>query len=220
MPFPILVVPIAAAAVAVSAAVFAALPRIWKILDQRTVAILGAPQTGKTALIRLLRDVNAPEDGLPSAKPGADRGRFRLEIKGKAVDFAVPRDLPGSDGLSVAEWKDAFAVADHVWYLFRADLVAQGDAGTIQLVRTHLALLRKWLSAKPASAPKVLLVGTWADEHPDNARHPSRVAKQVLEADVIKIGSIRLGGAAVVVGSLSTSKDADRLLRGIKSRLQ
>lgn len=222
MPLPLVVVPIIAVAVATlgGTAIFAAIPKIWKILDKHTVAVLGAPQTGKTALIRLLRDVDAPDGALPGSVTGDDRGRFRLEVKGKAVDFAVPRDLPGSDGLNVADWKEAFNDADHVWYLFRADLVAQGDAGTVQLIRTHFALFRKWLSAAPGSAPKVLLVGTWADEHPGYARHPSRVAEKVMEADVIRIGSVRLGGAPVVVGSLATSKDADRLLKGIKGRLR
>ncbi|MEJ1922510.1 hypothetical protein [Microbacterium sp. KHB019] len=221
MPLPLVIPIIAVAAAALAGtAIFAAIPKIWKILDKNTVAILGAPQTGKTALIRLLRDVDAPDDGLPSAVSGEDRGRFRLEVKDKAVDFAVPRDLPGSDGLNVAEWKDAFDDADHVWYLFRADLVAQDDAATVQLLRTHFALLRKWLSAKPGSGPKILLVGTWADEHSDYARHASRVAEKVMKAGVIKIGSVQLGGSPVVVGSLATSRDADRLLKGIKSRLQ
>lgn len=221
MPLPLVIPIIAVAAAALgSTAIFAAMPKIWKILDKHTVAILGAPQTGKTALIRLLRDADAPDGGLPGSAAGDDRGRFRLEVKGKAIDFAVPRDLPGSDGLNVAEWKEAFEDADHVWYLFRADLVAQADAGTVQLVRTHFALLRKWLSSVPGNTAKIVLIGTWADEHPDYARHSSRVTEKVMETDVIRIGSVQLGGAPVVVGSLATSKDADRLLKGIKGRLR
>lgn len=220
MPFPILVVPVAIAVVAVSGALITAIPKIWKILDKRTVAILGAPQTGKTALIRLLRDVNAPDGSLANTAPGDNRGRFRLEIKGRTVDFAVPRDLPGSDGLNVAGWKEAFADADHVWYLFRADLIASGESETTQMMKTHLALFSRWLGAMSGNAPKILLVGTWADEHPDHARHPARVAREVEDADVVNLGSVKLGGAAVVVGSLATSRDADRLLRGIKNRLQ
>lgn len=222
MPLPLLVIPIVAVAVATfgGAVIFAAIPKIWKILDKHTVAILGAPQTGKTALIRLLRDVDAPDSGLQAAASGEDRGRFKVEIKGKTVDFAVPRDVPSMNGLNVGEWKDAFDDAEHVWYLFRADLVARGDAGTTQMVKTHLALFKKWIDAQPGSAPKILLVGTWADEHPDRSLSLSQVAKQVEDTDVIKFGSAQLGGAPVVVGSLVTSKDADRLLKGIKSRLQ
>lgn len=222
MPLPLVVIPIVAVAIATlgSGVIFAAIPKIWKILDKNTVAILGAPQTGKTALIRLLRDVDDPDAGLPASAAGENRGRFQLEIKGKTVDFAVPLDVPNMNGLNVGEWKESFDDADHVWYLFRADLVASGDAGTTQMVKTHVALFKKWIDARPGSAPKILLVGTWADEHHDRSLSLSQVAKKVEDTNVIKFGSAQLGGAPVVVGSLATSRDADRLLKGIKSRLQ
>lgn len=220
MPLPLVVIPIVLGAVTLGGIVMAAVPKILKILNNRTVAILGAPQTGKTALIRVLRDADAPDRGLPAVNTGGDRGRFQLVIKGKTVDFAVPQDLPGSDGLSAAEWKKAFADADHVWYLFRADLMANGDAETAQMVKTHVALLGKWISANPVNAPRVLLIGTWADQHQDYARHAARLLKSVQETSTIKFGSVKLNGAAVVIGSLATPRDADKLLKGITSRLQ
>lgn len=219
MPFPLLILPVVAAAAVVGTALIAVVPRIWKILDQRTVAILGARQTGKTALLRLLRDIDAPEAALPSTASGAVSGRFELDIKGETIKFALPRDLPGSDGFGQAEWKEAFGDADHVWYLFRADLIARGDPETTQMVRTHLELLKKWRSAVSGKTPQIILVGTWADEYSDGARHPARVARAVGDSDVIRFGAVKLGGAPVVVGSLASARDADRLLRGIKGHL-
>lgn len=219
MPLPLLILPVVVVAT-LGAAIVATRSKIWKVLDKRTVAILGAPRTGKTSLIRLLRDFDAPDAGMSSETPGQNRGRFTLEIKAKTINFAVPQDLPGIGGVGSAEWKKAFADADHVWYLFRADLIARGDDEATQVMRTHLALFRNWLDAKNGAEPKIILVGTWADGHPDHAQQPSRLAKAVMDTSVIKIGRVKLNAAAVVVGSLSTAKDADKLLKGIKSRLQ
>lgn len=213
MPLPLIVIPLALAAAALSGGVFVAAKAIAKSLEGKNVAILGGQQVGKTTLLNLLR-------GGENQELQTLGGKFTIEIKGKPVDLNVPRDLAGRDGLGFAAWKEAFSESDYLWYLFRADLIARRDAETIELVKGHLDMFKAWLGTAAGARPKVILIGTWADQHPDFARRVARFIKTVDESDVIKFGSVKLNNAGVVVGSLATEKDADKLLKGIKSRLR
>src|SRR5690606_3040052 len=125
----------------------------------------------------------------------------------------------GADGLGFAAWKEAFDHAHYLWYLFRADLIAENDPETTQLVRSHLSMFKIWSEAKAGDKPRVILIGTHADQHPDFHKHPARVVKTVSESGTIQFGSVKLGNAGVVIGSLATPKDAEKVVKGIKGRL-
>lgn len=184
-----------------------------KIAAKR-VAILGRSQSGKTTLLHILEKPNT--DNALGASTDSPGGAFEMTVAGKTVTFDVPRDLRGDDGLALQSWKDAFDTAGHVWYLFRADLVAAEDAKEIALVRKHLESLAAWMGS--GHKPKVVLIGTWADASDEWVRRPEAFERSVAKSDLIKVARVKLHNAGLVVGSLASVKDAKTLARGLRKQ--
>jgi hypothetical protein len=182
--------------------------RLAKRLKNQKVSILGAEKVGKSSLLAALRRPKRDNMLPPTSAP--PQGEFTMQIGGAEVSFVVPRDLPSNPGVGGHIWKDAFQSADHVWYLFRADLLARADSTTIERVRDDVSLLSAWM--KNANPPKVTLIGTWADADPAWEDDPSGFAERVSSATPIDIAQVLLHKAPVVVGSLETPKNSRRLL--------
>ena len=217
MPFP-LIAPAAALAVATAAVIAyakrkSAEQKLSKLLADSQVAILGTPQVGKTALLERLQTSDAVNTLAATAEPRG--GSFELELAGKKITFTVPRDVSGEPGLGFHEWKDAFTTSGVVWYLFRADRIANGDPDETALVKSHLNMLADWMPS--TNRPLVTLIGTWADAHPDWCTHPKRVERAVANSDTIKAGCVKLHHASLVVGSLSTVEDVKKLKKDLQS---
>lgn len=220
MPLPLFLIPIGIGVVAaIGGGIALVLPRIAKKLENRRVAILGGAQVGKTTLLRTLRDAAVPDRAL-TALDHSWAGRFQMDVRGKSVEFDVPRDLAANDvDLSYKYWKDAFTGAHYVWYLFRADLVAAGDPDTLDRVKAHLARIKGWMAADKSVRPRIVLIGTHADKSPEFGAGFEGFVDAVRSASPIKLGMVKLNHADLVVGSLLTDKDAKRLIRRLGSHL-
>lgn len=140
-------------------------------------------------------------------------GAFVLSVAGQEIQFDVPRDVSGADGLGYHEWKTAFLQADLVWYVFRADLVARREPHELGLVQKHLDMLAEW--ADRPKPPAFMLIGTWADQDATWADGPHVLHGRVADADAIKVGLVKLNHAKLVVGSLDTPAHARELVRAL-----
>lgn len=200
MPLPLVPLVIVAAAAVAGAVTAAVHGRSAASPVSKPVAILGAKGSGKTTLIRALQSQNVeagPIDG------GGSEGIFTLNVNGQATRYAVVADVPGDPQARFGAWKDAYQQAELVLYLFRADRIEVSDGAQIDLVRNHLELLKQWSDAAGRKAPKLILVGTWADQSPAFVDGAARYAKRVRLADPIKLGRKKFKKVApVVVGSL------------------
>jgi hypothetical protein len=216
VPIPILAVAgvavVAAAGAIVTARKATAHRRFAARLAKTRVAILGRRHVGKTSLLAFL---HKPEgENVLDAGTNHMGGAFTLDIAGQGVPFVVPGDLPGNGGLGFKEWKDAFEGADRVWYLFRADLIANRDVEELASVKSDLDMLADWMPA--SHRPKVLLIGTWADNTTEWPRDPDTFANDVADADPIKVGRLKLDHAPLIVGSLLTVKDSEAIVRDLR----
>ncbi|MER3386861.1 MAG: GTPase domain-containing protein [Microcella pacifica] len=210
---------IVAAAVAFSAVGAAglvlAINRLLRFLANKKLTILGAQRVGKTTLFQTLRDGKPPKRSKYTVDPEPGM-EFTLRLKGKDVRFAIPKDMPGHDGVAFPTWRAAFESSDQVWYLFRADLIASGDVATIQLVTSHLTLLKVWLKSMSGPKPSVLLVGTFADQVSDYSHSHEDVLKRVADCAPIKAGQVQLNNAELVVGSLANARMATTMVKTIE----
>jgi hypothetical protein len=193
---------------------------LWKKLDGKSVAILGARGVGKTALLSTLQHGDLPNRSITSGELGFD-GKFSMEVNGKTVAFDTPRDLAGNDAdVGFKRWKEAFLGADYVWYVFRADLIAQGDSETIERVSGHLNRFKDWMLSSKAGHPSIVLIGTHADNAPEYGHDAAAFAEMVRSSAAIKLGLVKLNHAGLVVGSLSTINEAKKLVKELRGELQ
>lgn len=218
MPIPLLIVGavVAVGLLGIGGAAAAIIATFAKKLSGKRVAILGRQTIGKTTLLHFLRAGKIPDHTRNTVDPD-EGGTFSLEIGGKSVGFRVPKDLPGNDGLGYSDWKEAFTGADYVWYLFRSDLVAQEDKAEVALVKGHLDMFRQWMDA--GSAPKIILIGTWADQDPGFERDPKQFRRDVAAASPIKVGAVKLNNAGLVIGALDNDDNAVTLMKSLGRRL-
>ncbi|TFB66162.1 GTPase domain-containing protein [Cryobacterium sp. Hz9] len=206
------------ALVAAAGGIAAVLTRFGKRVAGQRVAILGSQKVGKTSLLYFLREGKVPDQTWKTVDP-IRGGSFTMGVGGEMVEFAVPKDLPGNDGLGFTVWKEAFSGADYVWYLFRSDLIAQGNSLEIDMVKGHLDMFKDWMDAENSTCPKIILIGTWADKDPGFRKNSGKFRQIVGSASPIKIGSVKLNNAGLVVGGLITNMDASALVKSLGARL-
>lgn len=191
-----------------------------KKLSGKRVAILGGRRVGKSTLIRFLSTGEVAEGRSLSEAPLATSKRgFSLVIDGKRTKFSVPRDLPGNNGLGLPKWHEEYRKADFVWYLFRADLIEQGDNNEIQRVRSHLDTFSGWNGRRGKATRKIVLIGTWADQSTRWRTNRAEFVDSVISAEPLKLGAVKLGNAPVIVGSLGSNSGAERLIKHLESNL-
>lgn len=215
VPLPILLVPIGAAALSASGVIAA---RMLRKLPGKSVAILGGHQVGKSVLLRYLRTASVTDDGRSTIDP-EQQAVFELQLGRKKLKFTVPREMPSNEGLGHPLWREAFRKADHVWYLFRADLIADGDPDEVRRLRNDLDLLKQWRQPRASKPPRIILIGTWADRVPSWKTHPIDLLEKVRSADPLKLGAVKLGNAPVLLGSLVNDEDAKELVNRLKENL-
>lgn len=204
-------------------------PHVEKAVDDlnklwagKRVAVLGRQMVGKTTLLGFLMGKDAPVNSKMTVDP-AKGGTFELRIGKKATRFRVRHDQPGwAPENSYKGWKEDFDDADFVLYLFRADLVEQGDIQTINLVQEDLNQFKRWLPkwGSKTPAPKIVLIGTWADQSPSFNEDAAKFASLIRKSHPIKLGATKLNKADLVVGSLSTDKDRERLIESLRSYIR
>lgn len=200
----------------------AAVGKLNSIWAGKDVAILGRQQVGKTTLLDLLLG-QEPSASLPAKTGDESGGTFVLGSKGTSTKFHVRHDQRGwAPENSYKAWKLAFETADYVLYLFRADLVEQRDPETLGLIEKDLNQMKAWLQKTKSVTPKIILIGTWADQSHLYGSEPSTFAQLVRTSHPIKIGATKLNNADLVVGSLlegkgrSKGKERERLLRDLR----
>lgn len=218
MPAPFIVAGIVALATLVVSGLGVAIRQLLKALANKKLTILGAQRVGKTTLFQTLRDGKPPKTAKRTVDPEPGM-KFTLRLRGKDVRFEMPKDLPGHDGVAFPSWKAAFESSDHVWYVFRADLIASQDASTVKLVTSHLDLFKSWLSAMNGPHPKIILVGNFADKSDAFSQNRQEFSQEVANSDPIKAAVVRLDHAGLVVGSLATYPMAKALIRAIRAQL-
>lgn len=218
MPLPLIPVIVGIVLLFASPAATIAIRKLVKKLAGKRVAILGGQRVGKTTLLHILRDGRVQKRASRTVDP-APGGRFVMEVGGKEIDFDIPKDLPGHHNFGLTHWKTAFAEADYVWYLFRSDLIAQGDPSEIRKVEDHLDLFKQWMGSGSSTRPKVILIGTWADQAPGYTEDFAEFIGDIGGSAPIKHGAIKLNNADLVVGSLVTNKDSKVLIKSLRSYL-
>ncbi|WP_431796985.1 hypothetical protein [Microbacterium kunmingense] len=191
--------------------------KVNKLWAGKRVAILGRQWVGKTTLLALLmgQDLSAARKTTVDPNTGAS---FELRIGKKTVRFRVRHDQPGwAPELAYKGWREEFDDADFVLYLFRADLIARGDRGTVALVERDLNEFKSWLEQRETGAPvpKVILIGTWADRSPEFAKDAAKFTSRIRKARPIKLGAIKLNKADLVVGSLGAEEDSAKLIASL-----
>lgn len=219
MPLPLLAAPwvIATVAVAVVGAMGAAAALIRYMLKGKTIAILGGQHVGKTTLLRFMSEGALPE-AVRDTVDSAHGRTVTIKVGKSDIKFTIRKDVSGNQGLGLADWKDVFDGADYVWYLFRADLIVQGDRDQIDMVSDHIDVFKSWLGT--GTKPKILLIGTWADKSPVYSKNSTHFKSLVRATDTINLGSVKLNNAPVVVGSLENEKDAAKLVNRIRANLK
>lgn len=194
-----------------------AVNKVNKLWAGRRVAILGRQMVGKTTLLSHLTGNDVSGVVKSTVDPTAG-GTFEIHVGKKAVRFRVRHDQPGwAPENSYKGWREDFDDADFVLYLFRADLIAHGDQATVNLVERDLNQFKSWLPASKSGrpVPKIILIGTWADQSPEFAEDPNKFTSRVRRARPIKIGAVKLNKADLVVGSLSADDDTTRLIASL-----
>jgi len=208
---------VAIAALVVKPHIVRAARKVNKLWAGKRVAILGRQAVGKTTLLSLLMGEDMSESRKTTVDPTTG-GTFEFQIGKKTVRFRVRHDQPGwAPENSYKGWNEEFGDADFVLYLFRADLIARGDRGTVALVEQDLNQFKSWLSRTGAGvpAPKIILVGTWADQSPDFARDAAKFTSRIRKARPIKLGAVKLNKADLVVGSLSAEEHSAKLIASL-----
>jgi|GEM_PF-1861404 len=222
MPFPLIPAIIGGVLLLVAVvAVPAVVKEVRKLLKDKSVAILGRQEVGKSTLLHYLREGKLPHrrTRTPDPLPG---GQFRLRLPGGGeVRLSVPQDLPGHTVPAYKDWREAFESADFVWYLFRSDLIVNGDASETELVEKHLDHLGDWYAElqRRNAAPKVILVGVFADQdatYNDDGAFEDRVRNSAL----ISQSSVKLGKADIVIGSQASKDGAAMLVKRIARYLK
>lgn len=220
MAVPVVVVAIAwgVAAIATTSGIYLVVQKMARMLANRKLAILGAQRVGKSTLFRMFRDGKVPKRSLETvdAEPGTT---FVLRISKKDIRVEIPRDVEGSDGAGFPEWRKAFNDADFVLYLFRADHLVSDNEKAVALVKNHISLLKGWLSEHSGSAPRIVLVGTFADQWPGVSGKRGELFQLVESHPVVKAGMVKLNNAGLVVGSLENTRSAGSLIKGIVGKL-
>ncbi|MFP1602953.1 GTPase domain-containing protein [Microbacterium sp. 2216-1] len=213
MPLPLIplaVVGVVAAAGAIATAVGV---RAAASPADKSVAVLGAKGVGKTTLLEGLCDRRAGAGAEDNDNPAKE---FTFDANGTATKFAIVDDVSGDPQAKYAAWKDAYHQSDLVLYLFRADLIEVRDAAHIDLVRNHLALLKQWSDAMGKKAPRLVLVGTWADRSPAFLEDAERYAKRVRASDPIKLGRKKFKTSVTVVTGSLGSEHVEKLLTDLE----
>lgn len=192
--------------------------RLARTLANKKLSVLGAQGVGKTTVFQMLRDGKVPEVSHRTVDPEPGTN-FVLRISGKEVRFEIPSDVFGNDGAAYPDWQKAFVDSDYVLYLFRADELVARNEGTERLVRDQLLMLKGWLVNMSATPPKIILVGTFADQWPNFPEKRRDLLNLVANHPVIKPAVVRLNNAGLVVGSLATTQLARSVIRGIEREL-
>lgn len=143
-----------------------------------------------------------------------------MEVERKPVDFAVPNNVSGNGGLGFPVWKEEFKRSDFVWYLFRADLIAQGDTATLEDVREHLDMFKAWLDSGKSKRPKIILIGTFSDKAVTSEFSLEDLTHVVAEAAPIKAGVAKLNNAGLVFGSLASKRESAKLIKRLGGELK
>lgn len=218
MPAPLIVAAVVALATLVVSGLGVVIHQLLKSLANKKLAILGAQRVGKTTLFQTLRDGKPPKSSKRTVDPEPGM-EFTLRMGRRDVRFEMPKDLPGHDGVAFPAWRAAFKSSDHVWYVFRADLIASGDLATINLVKSHLDLFKTWLTAMNGAHPKIILIGNFADKIDGYPQNRQDFLREVANSAPIKAAVVKLGDAGLVVGSLATYPMAKAMIRGIKDEI-
>jgi hypothetical protein len=170
-----------------AAAIAVMTTRLNALRPPKRVAVLGAPRSGKSTLLQALgRDAS---------------GEFHLVVAGKPQRFLVTEDLDGMAGQNRKSWQKAFTENDFVWYMFRADLVSEGDPAATSRLREDMQSFGLWL-AKDRHPPKVVLIGTHADLAAQYETDPAGFYRAVESNEQIRVGAVRLDSDGLIVGSL------------------
>lgn len=220
MAVPVVVVAIAwgIAAIATAGGIYLAVQRMVKILANKKLSILGAQRVGKTTLFQMFRSgkVTKKSSETVDAEPGTI---FVLRISGKEIHVEIPRDVEGNDGAGFPEWRKAFDDAHFVLYLFRADQLLTGSQQNVALVKSHISMLQGWLAEKHGNPPRIVLVGTFADQLPGFPGKRDELNQLVGNHPVIKAGMVKLNNAGLVVGSLENTRVAGYLVKSIVKKM-
>jgi len=218
VPVPLVPLALAAGAALITGAAGVALRKRLGFTVKSNVAILGADEVGKTTLLHFLRYGRILAEVPPTVQqsPGST---FTVAVDGEAKDFVVSHDLPGNDEPAFRSWKAAVRAADVVFYVFRADLVAQEDKQAETTVERHLELIVGWLAASKRPDRRVILIGTHIDLLPESARASRQLKAAVLRSRPIKSHMVKLDDARLVLGSLSTTEAASSLKAAIAGHL-
>lgn len=193
--------------------------KVGKSLDGKTLVVLGRKGVGKSTLLGFLQTerINPSIEANPTPVSG---GEVKMRYGKREATFNVREDLPGFDNqIDAPHWKAPFESADFAWYLFRADLLLSGDHSAEKQILEDMGKLHGWCEKLGIARPKVMLIGTWADQHESYELNEDSFFEHLQNDNFLRHQAKKLD-ARVVAGSLATNKDATYLLRKIERNLK
>lgn len=189
--------------------------RILVFLKGKRLAVLGERGVGKTHLVEFLSKGSIPSEYKQSSAEKTAARRFQL----RDLDLKIKDSMDVGGGQSFyAEWKELTTNADVVLYLLRADRLFARDAEVEERVRADLRHIGEWLSARKTK-PSVFIFGTHCDLDERFATlTPDRVGDYrdsfsrlpVVSEILMRAGGT--GGAKIVLGSMKTVEQTERLV--------
>lgn len=186
------------------------------------IVVLGDEKVGKSTLITYMTTNRLPAEKKRTLDAVKVDKAIHLEmegsLKGKKTRFIISQDLPGNDNTFYPLWKPAAFEANRVWYLFRADHVLAGHKKTIELINDHIRLLKDWRD-KDLTPPAFSLIGTGADRIPGWSHHDDSAVRAAIDDSPIQPQAVKLGNAPIIIGSLKTVTNAQRLVAAISKEI-
>lgn len=193
--------------------------KAWKTLDGKKIVVLGSTGVGKSSLLYFLKneEVNLKIAATPLPY---EVGDITIRYGKKEAVFNIPVDVPGFDHHRESpNWKDPFERADFAWYLFRTDLILEGDETAQKGMQADLDKLNSWNHSLGINSLKIMLIGTWADNNGLYEGREKDFRESLENNSFLNLQKTKLS-AELVAGSLATNKDAYYLLRQIEKKLK
>lgn len=219
MPLPIPVIIALAVAVVGGAAAAVNWKKVKARIAGKRFAVLGPRRVGKTTFLNFLQTGEITDAYRPTLAPEkfpVSARALGAEDEDESFDILLKQgvDVSGQKA-AYANWQRITKTADVVVYLFRADLVFNGDQEHLGRIRTDMGQIAGWLKER-SDKPAVYLVGTHCDLHPQlEDLEDADVHDNFTEIEAMRDAGRRVDAKTILIGSL---RDA-ALARGLVIRL-
>ena len=197
---------------------------VYEYLHRKRFAVLGARETGKTALLTYLTQGTLPTTYVQNTHPQKTEPNT-LNLDDLKLRVAEGVDLPGSE--HYGEWQKNVEKSHIVLYLLRSDMLMAGDAETETRVRRDVGHIGDWLKEYPKEVP-LFIIGTHCDlTDPDLTAlsddrigdYEDKLRRMPIFQEVALLGRDNRHLPTFIFGSLKSRKTTEHLVYQIVEQL-